>query len=145
MIRFARALIQALCLTLRGQSPSPARYRPFEAWIAQALTLLARVEKAAAAEGLDRAALQLKLDGRPTSLASALGMLRHNLLDVYPRLLRLDDPHSMTVIQSSNLNDQYRVARFADIASPALRRALEALNAHLLKLPALEGPRPEQS
>ncbi len=141
MIRYTRAVIQALRLTLRGESLSPARFRPLEAWIAQTLKLLAQAEKAAAKDRIDPAALQLKLDGRPTSLASALAMLRHNLLDVYPRLIRLDDPHSPTVLQSSNLNDQYRVAQFAaadDIRSPALRRALEALNAQLLNLPTID-------
>jgi len=140
MIRFARAVIQALRLTLRGESLSPARYRPLEAWIAQTLKLLAQAEKAAAADRIDPAATQLKLDGRPTSLASTMAMLRHNLLDVYPRLIRLDDPHSLTVLESSNLNDQYRIAQFAAIASPALRRALEDLNAQLLNLPSIDMP-----
>ena len=48
MIRYTRAVIQALRLTLRGESLSPARFRPLEAWIAQTLKLLAQAEKAAA-------------------------------------------------------------------------------------------------
>lgn len=141
MIRFARAFLQALRLTLRGESLSPVRFRPLEAWIGDGLTLLDQAERAAAAEGIDLAALELKLDGRPTSLDTALLMLRHNLIEEYPRLIRLDDPHSMTVVQSSNMNDQYRVGQFAEsdaISSAALRRALQDLNAHLLKLPAIE-------
>lgn len=137
MIRFARAFVQALHLTLRGRSLTPPRYRPLEAWIAAGLPALARAEGAAAAE---LTTLELKLDGRVTSLHSALAMTRHNLTEVYPRLIRLDDPHSMTVIQSSNLNDQYRIGQFAAsemIASAELRGALEELNAHLLNLPAI--------
>ena len=144
MIRFARAFIQALRLTLRGESLTPAQYRPLETWIDAGLPLLAQAERAAAAEYGDLSALQLKLDGRPTSLETTLKMLRHNLTEEYPRLIRLDDPHSMTVVQSSNMNDQYRVGQFAAIdaiSSPALRQALEGLNAHLLNLPAIEGPR----
>ena len=140
MIRFARAFIQALSLTLRGRSPTSPRYRPLQAWIAAGLALQTRAERVAAAESLDLTALELKLDGRMTSLASALAMTRHNLAEEYPRLIRLDDPHSMTVVQASNLNDQYRIGQFAEsdlIASAALRRALNELNAHLQNLPTI--------
>ena len=143
MMRFARAFIQALRLTLRGETLTPAHFRALEAWIAAGLTQLERAERAAAAERVDLAALRLKLDGRPTSLETTLLMLRHNLTEEYPRLIRLDDLHSMTVVQSSNMNDQYRVGQFAEsdaISSAALRRALHELNAHLLKLPSIELP-----
>lgn len=141
MIRFARAVIQALRLTLRGETLTPAHYRPLEAWIETGLTKLERAEQVAAAERVDLSALQLKLDGRPTSLDITLKMLRHNLTEEYPRLIRLDDPHSMTVVQSSNLNDQYRISQFAEsdaISSAALRRALAELNDHLPNLPAVD-------
>ena len=143
MIRYARAFIHALRLTLRGESLTPPRYRPLEAWIEAGSTKLKRAEQVAAAERVDLSALRLPLDGRPTSIETTLAMLRHNLTDVYPRLIRLDDPHSMTVVQSSNMNDQYRVAQFAAadaLSSLALRQALEELNEHLLNLPAMEAP-----
>ena len=143
MIRFARAFIQALRLTLRGESLTPAHYRTLEDWIATSMTLLVDAERAAAATKVDPAALRLMLDGRQTSLETSLAMLRHNLVEEYPRLIRLDDPHSMTVVQSSNLNDQYRIGQFAAadaISSPALRRALDELNEHLQSLPAVERP-----
>ncbi|MCY3978951.1 MAG: hypothetical protein OXG23_12700 [Chloroflexi bacterium] len=146
MIRFARAFIQALRLTLRGESHAPPHFRALEDWIATSMTLLDAAERAAAAAKVDAAALRLKLDGRQTSLETSLAMLRHNLLEEYPRLIRLDDPHSMTVVQSSNLNDQYRIGQFAAaaaISSPALRRALAELNEHLQNLPAVERPRPD--
>lgn len=143
MIRFARAFIQALRLTLRGQPLTPPHYQPLESWIATGLTLLTAAERAAEAESVDPAVLRLKLDGRQTSLESTLQMARHNLVEEYPRLIRLDDPHSMTVVQSSNLNDQYRVGQFAAadaVAPTALKRALDDLNAHLLNLPAIQKP-----
>ena len=70
-------------------------------------------------------------------------MIRHNLVNEYPRLIRLDDPFSMTVVQSSNFNDQYRVSQFlaADIRfSDEFQDALAALNSHLLNLPPLDLP-----
>lgn len=135
--------MQALRLTLRGESLTPSHFRPLEKWIMDGLTLLDQAERAAAADHIDLVALQLKLDGRPTSLDTALKMLRHNLTEEYPRLIRLDDPHSMTVVQSSNLNDQYRVGQFAaadTTSSAALRRALADLDAHLRNLPDVDMP-----
>ncbi len=143
MIRFARAFIQALRLTIRGESLTPPHFRALEDWIAISTTLLDNAERAAAAANVEPATLRLKLDGRQTSLETSLAMLRHNLLEEYPRLIRLDDPHSMTVVQSSNLNDQYRIAQFAaaDALSPsALRRALNELKTHLQNLPAIDRP-----
>lgn len=137
MMRFLRALPQALRLTLKGESLTPRHFRPLEAWIARGLDLLQQAEHAASAERLDLAALQLKLDGRPTSLERALQMVRHNLVNEYPRLIRLDDAWSMMVVSASNLNDQYRVAQFLalDEIPAQTRAALAALDAHLGDLP----------
>lgn len=137
MMRFLRALLQAVRLTLAGESLTPRHFRPLEAWIERALALLNEAERAAAAQSLDLAALQLKLDGRPTSLERTLQMLRHNLLNEYPRLIRLDDAFSMMVVNASNLNDQYRVSEFlAQSEIPKeTRAALESLNTHLRDLP----------
>lgn len=137
MMRFLRALTQALRLTLKGETLTPPQFRPLEAWIAGGLQLVEQAEIAAATQGLDTAALQLKLDGRPTSLERTLQMVRHNLVNEYPRLIRLDDAYSMMVISASNMNDQYRVAQFLEVgAIPAdARSALAALDAHLGALP----------
>ena len=73
----------------------------------------------------DLDSLSLKLDGRPVTLLRSLDMLRHNLVNEYPRLIRLDDPFSMMVVQSSNFNDQYRLSQFLDadmLESPAAQR-----------------------
>jgi nitroreductase len=143
MMRFLRALVQALRLTLKGETLTPPRYRPLESWIARGLNLVERVEGSAAAQRLDLAALQLKLDGRPISLERTLQMLRHNLVNEYPRLMRLDDAYSMMVVSASNMNDQYRVAQFLEAGEiPAeTRAALAALDAHLQALPQ---PPPEE-
>lgn len=146
MSRLIRALIQALRLTLRGEAPTPPHFCPLEIWIAAGLSLMDELDALAAAESLDLDGLRLKLDGRPTSLRRSLDMVRHNLASEYPRLVRLDDPFSMMVVQSSNLNDQYRVGQFLAAGidfSPTLERALSALNSHLLNLPLIEGPATE--
>ena len=142
-----RAFVQALRLTLRGQTATPAHYRPLEIWMEQALELLARVQDAAGQGSQDLDSLSLMLDGRPVTLLRSLDMLRHNLVNEYPRLIRLDDPFSMMVVQSSNFNDQYRLSQFLDadmLESPAAQRALAQLNEHLQALPEVEGPQTKQ-
>ena len=143
MMRFLRAFREALRLTLRGETPTPAHFRPLAEWSGAGLQMLKAAWKTAAAEGLDLSAIALKLDGRPTSLEQSLQMLRHNLVNEYPRLMRLDDPHSMLVVQSSNMNDQYRLSQFLAqdaLESQALRSALAELEAHLRQLPPIDRP-----
>ena len=149
MMRVVRAFFGALALTLRGQSPTPSHYAPLENWIDGASRRLAEVIARSDALGIDaggRAAIALKLDGRETSLDQTLRMLRHSLVNEYPRLMRLDDAFSMMVVQSINMNDQYRVSQFAAselIQAPELRRSLAALDAHLQRLPTIEPPSPD--
>ena len=117
-----------------------------EIWISEGLRIHAQVIRVAEGEMVnedEREALRLKLDGRMTSLERTLQMVRYNLVNEYPRMIRLDDPFSMLVVQSSNMNDQYRLDQFLQdgvIASAALRDALAALHAHLLALPPIERP-----
>ena len=143
-MRMIRAFFRAMALTLRGESLTPSHYRPLEAWIDVSLRKLDELIKAADKQGIDlaqRHSIQLKLDGRMTSLELSLQMLRHNLVNEYPRLIRQDDPFSMTVVLSINMNDQYRVGQFA--ASEAMARLqlkplLVALDAHLQNLPEIQ-------
>ena len=143
MRRFLPAVWRALLLTLRGETLTPPHYRPLEAWTAAGLEQLSQVRAAAERENIDLESLELKLDGRPTSLERSLLMLRHNLVNEYPRLIRLDDPYSMMVVQSSNLNDQYRLSQFIEsnlLSPPTLHQALTDLNSHLLNLPQVDRP-----
>ena len=145
-MRVLRAFFTALKMTLRGESATPAHLRPLQAWVDACSEYLSTVLQAADAQGMDtakRGAIKLKLDGRMTSLEQSLQMLRHNLVNEYPRLIRLDDAQAIMVVQASNVNDQYRVSRFlADdaIGSADVRRSLQALDAHLLALPSIEFP-----
>ena len=145
-MRKLRAVFTALKMTLSGESLTPPHLRPLESWIDEALRRLDQTLRAADARGIkesSRRTIVLEIDGRPTDLELALQMLRHNLVNEYPRLLRLDEPQAIMVVQASNMNDQYRIGRFLTddvIESANLKRALEALHAHLLALPALESP-----
>ncbi len=140
MMRRLRALITALKITLRGESLTPSHLRPLEDWIDEALRILDETLRAADARGIKASArrtIALEIDGRPTDLELALQMLRHNLVNEYPRLMRLDDANAMLVIHASNMNDEYRLSRFLS-ADVSLTPELQPLHAHLLALPVIE-------
>ena len=140
LMRRLRAFLRAAQIALQG---TPPRFRPLERWMNECLRKVARVIAAADVHDAQPDDIQLKLDGRMTSLEQTLDMVRHNMRDVYPRLIRLNDPHVMLVVQSSNMNDQYRVSQFAAsdlIASHELKQALAALHQHLLDLPPIGNP-----
>ena len=146
MMRMIRAFIKALQMTIRGETIAPSHYLPLEAWIDAGLQMLAHIFITADTHGLPlekREQLKLKLDGHMTSLEHSLQMVRHNWINEYPKLIQLDDPYTMMVIQSSNMNDQYRVSQFAiadELASDEVKQALERLNQHLMNLPTIERP-----
>jgi len=146
MMRPIRAFVKALQMTIKGETITPSHYQPLEVWIDAGLGILASVVTTADANHLSqdqRTQVKLKLDGHMTSLEQTLQMVRHNWINEYPKLIQLDDPYTMMVIQSSNMNDQYRVGRFAtadEISSSEVKARLEALNEHLMNLPTIERP-----
>ena len=146
MLRYTRVFIKALQMTIRGETIASSHFKPLEDWIDEGLRLLATVTTTADAQGYGqekRGTIQLKLDGHLTSLEQSLQMVRHNLVNEYPKLIQLDDAYTMMVVQSSNMNDQYRISQFAsadEIASADVKQALERLNQHLMNLPTIERP-----
>jgi len=154
MMRYVRAFIKALQMTARGETidptpKTPEHFLPLEAWIHAGLQKLALVKISADKGGLTqekREQLALKLDGRMTSFEQTLAMVRHNMVNEYPKLIQLDDAYTMMVVQSSNMNDQYRVSQFMlseEVTAPELKQALDDLNEHLMNLPAIERPAEE--
>lgn len=146
MLRLIRNFFKAIRMTLQGESLTPSHYVPLENWIDEGLDKLDHVIAVADTSGLrsfQREEIELKLDGRMTSMERILQMVRHNLKNEYPRLMRYDDNYSMMVVQSSNFNDQYRVSQLAqcdDIQSGEVKQALQILTDHLLNLPQVERP-----
>lgn len=146
MIRYARAFVKALQMTLNGETITPSHFKPLEDWIDRGMQILAQIITTADTNGMTlerRQTTKLKLDGRMTSLEQSLQMVRHNFTTEYPKLIQLDDAYTMMVVQSSNMNDQYRISQFVlsdDVTSPDIKQALEQLSDHLINLPAIEIP-----
>ncbi|MFQ3567257.1 MAG: hypothetical protein SNJ59_09670 [Aggregatilineales bacterium] len=139
--RYIRAFFQALILTLRGEQPPALRaeteYPQTYAWFRITIALVKQTEEAAAAHGLDAAALVEHIEGRDLSLATALETIRFHAAQEYPHLLRNADPHARLAINAANMNDQYWVARFCQLEQlpEPVRAALAALGEHLSAVP----------
>jgi hypothetical protein len=145
VVRVLRAFFKAWWLVLRGQAITTPPARPHEdvwAWIQDSTLRLDTVVRIADKAGWgksQREALKLKLDGRDTSLELVLAALRHNLTREYPMLLNADVAYNLLTLQALNVNDTYRVMRFATheaLAGTPLAGALAALQARLQACPA---------
>lgn len=139
MIRYLRAFLKALWLTLRGQTPTRP---PLAVWAEQTIRLTTQVIQVAETHGLDQAARKgrkLRIEGRDLSMDTILMTVLFHAREEYPYLLKNQDGHSLLAIQSSNVNDVFWLSRLEETIEPApLRAPLQALIAHLKALPAVE-------
>lgn len=142
--RVLSAFFRAWWLVLRGQAITTPPTRPHEdvwAWAQACMLRLDTVIRIADKAGWgksQREALKLKLDGRDISLETVLAALRHNLTREYPMLLKANVAYNLLTLQALNVNDTYRVMRFAThptLESTPLAGALTALQASLEACP----------
>ena len=133
MLRYLRAAVTTLRLTLRGEKPPHA---DLYGWMDHTLALVEAVDNAASAAHVDTAALRVRVDGRDDSMALILKAIRYHTAEEYRYLLRHPTSSAFTAIHASNFNDQYRIERLlAVVTDPAVRAALTALRTHLDTLP----------
>lgn len=124
-------------MTLRGDSP-PRAYADLAQWMEQSARLVDEVTKSANSQGLDTAALKVRLDGRDTRVEVVLSTIKHHMNEEYPYLLRHVTQHNVSAIHASNLNDVYRVSSLMDLPplqNAAVSQSLAILKAHLEKIP----------
>ncbi len=143
-MRTIRALWIALRLTLSGRGQKPDPHPALSQWLAQGRAQLAEVYRQAEASGWGEAIrreVRLRMAGRDISMQVILAQIHYHFEQVYPRMLQHDDPHQLTVIYASNMDDSARLEGLIALDSlraTPLRPSLEALAAHLAAIP----PRP---
>lgn len=145
LVRYGRAFLKALELTLRGEAiePPPTPYPHIQSWVDDGLQLVEAAFRVCEQHGLDEAQRQqitLHLDRRDISMQTILAAVQHNMLREYPLLLRTPIEHNLTALHALNLNDQYRVGQLAALESlpPAVRSAVQSLAAHIQHVPTSE-------
>lgn len=137
--RILRALILALRLTLRGEtpvaSPDQARRAALVAWLRTAQQHLASVRQQAQAAGLSeakQAELRVRVDGRTITMGTILNGTNHHLTEDYPLLLRNLTDQTLTALHATSLNDRYRVEQLSKVVEHVeLKSALIRLAEHL--------------
>lgn len=140
MNRYLRAFIVALRMTLKGEQPSPPKHAELRQWMQEALRITDAVISSANAHGMPvnvREELRLIIDRRPISMETILKGVRYHLTEEYPHVLQNDDAYSLAAVYSSNLNDQFRVARLAEtLENPPVKASVETLAAGLAAIPS---------
>lgn len=144
--RYARAFVLALRYTVRGEKPPLLQvhdqHPDLSAWWAQTIKLVGAVEAAAAAGGIDPAAVKLHIDKRDISMKTILATVRFHAERDYPYLVAHSDAFDAMTLHATNLNDRYLVMQLAnstqlgDNAALSIKPAVDALNTHLASLPS---------
>ena len=133
----------ALRFTLRGEKPPLLQVRDRQpdlvAWWERTLTLVAEIERAAAAQSLDTATLKIHADKRDVSMKTILATVKFHAEREYPYLIVQNDQYSPMTLQALNLNDRYLLMQLSKSISPSLIGRIKELNDHLGMLPAAEG------
>ncbi|MCU0476657.1 MAG: hypothetical protein MUC99_11215 [Anaerolineae bacterium] len=141
--RYLRAFVGALRMTLRGQAPAPSPLAPLRAWMAQTPALVAAVQRACDAAGMDataRKAATLVVEGRRLKLETALLTAQFHAQNEYPSLLAQPNDRTLGALYATNVNDAFLIARCAELVPEgAPRAALQGLVAHLRAAPDVSG------
>lgn len=137
MMRYARAFMAALAMTLRGERLDlpPG---PISEWVRAGDAQLEALLRAAHAEKLDLGQVSVRVDGRPLTMRLILTTIQHHLRADYPYILRNPTAHALTGIRAQNLNDCYWLERLEacpDLTSAALKARISRLRTHLSTLP----------
>ena len=141
MIKAISAFFTTLKLMLSGENVTVAHPKLWK-WIETGQPLIAVVIKSANESDMDaevRKGIQIKVDGRDTSMEVALGGIHYHLHEDYPHVLRDYTAYSVTAIYANNMNDQYALdklsAHEAIQANQAVLTAITRLKEHLNNIP----------
>lgn len=143
-MRILRAFWIALRLTASGKPIVTDPYPPLSNWLSVGRARLATVYRTAEAHQWDEArqkAIVLRMAGRDLSMWVILAQIQYHFEQVYPRLMRTPDPHQLTVIYASNMDDSTRLEGLLALAAlqdGPLYGVLQDLSAHLAAIPPRE-------
>src|SRR5690606_4937402 len=117
IMRYLRAFVSALQLTIRGERPVLSPQAALAAWMNQSAALVDAALSAADSEGLDQAARRnrtLSAEGRRTNMEAILATVRFHALEEFPHLLSNFSQTSITAIYATNVNDRFLISKLFD-------------------------------
>lgn len=133
MIRYVRAFVTAVRLTLRGEQAPNAEIRD---WLDTTARLIDTVERTTTVKP---ESVVLRIEGRDMSMARILAAVRYHVTEEYPYLLRHPTEHDFTAIYASNMNDQFWLTKLEtapELQDARIKAAITALRQHLDSIPA---------
>jgi hypothetical protein len=140
-LRYIRAFIRALLLTLRGQKPpsleAEAQHADLLAWCRETIERVDTVSAAIASDGTNPQSVTMHIEGRDVTLKHTLDVLRYHAAREYPHLIRSQERHAILAIQALNLNDRFLVMRLCEYEGlpGSIKTAMDALIQHLTQIP----------
>ena len=143
--RYVRAFITAFRMTIRGQQPPGLHHPELYAWIKRMAILVAELETAIDAAGLDQQNTFVRLDGRRLSLNKVLQIFHYQAAQEYPSLLATSGSRRFNIgaIHATNMNDRFWLSLLheeSSLQNPAVQAALVRLNNHLETIPTPSKP-----
>ncbi|MCU0463813.1 MAG: hypothetical protein MUF38_04515 [Anaerolineae bacterium] len=142
MMRYLRAFVGALKMTLRGEAPPPAPTSPLREWMGETLRRTDALLKACEASGMDEAARKAVVqvvEGRRVNLNTVLLTIRFHAAQEYPTLLSSVNNQALGALYGSNTNDHFLLMRFLSrLDKPEIVAAAQALIEHLASVPSVD-------
>jgi hypothetical protein len=139
LLRYWRAFLTTLRMTMRGETPQPSPQAALQAWMQRAAQLADAALAAAEAEGLDQDARRertLTAEGRRVSMETILASIRFHAAEEYPHLMRAPAHTAIAAIYATNLNDRFLAAKlFTTLETGVLREAVGRIVSHLDAIP----------
>lgn len=141
MMRYLRAFVGALKMTLRGETPPPAPTAPLRQWVDETVRRTDNLIKACDAAGMDEAARKAVVqvvEGRRVNLNTVLLTIRFHAAQEYPTLLSSANDQALGALYGSNTNDHFLLMRFLSrLDTPETLAAAQALIDHLASVPSV--------
>ena len=142
LVRYLRALVSAIKLTLRGEQLVPSHQSLLSQWMKRSAELVAAALEVAEAEGLDQAARRKRTftaEGRRTNMDTILTSVRFHALEEFPHLLSNFSQTSLTAIYATNVNDRFLISKLFDtLEAGVLREAVGKIASHLESIPPIQ-------
>lgn len=140
MRRYVQAFFKALAMTLRGEKPvaNPRNQQKaaLNQWVVNLGDYASRIERLATQQNLNTAEVVVRIDRQSMSMKMLIELLKFRAGTEYPNLLHKADKSGLSVIYTTNINDQHYITRLHDaLDESTIKSEIAKLKAHLEQVP----------
>ena len=134
MLRLIRAVVVALKMTLRGETPPVSPYQPLLDWIEAGASLAQKaINKTRSQPEVWQ--MTLEIERRQPSIATILQTIHYHMETEYPYLMQHFTSQSLTAIYATNINDQFAIGKLLQGTPTKSSKLIQQLAEHLDNIP----------